>query len=163
MKIITEGVLVFASAQGLFREYKNKAFDYNFPNGLSKLLEQQTIIALTTSEGDDLIIEFVENNTILENFDKEIKQVITLSNNDKLLILSHAEFSQICDAHGDSENYPWPIEKIENIEAGKFLVKIKVKNTSNEFEKYEAYFKLTVSLTKIENSEIHNEVIEIST
>lgn len=162
MKISTEGVLVFASAQGLCNEYKDKEFDYDFPNGLSKLLEQQAIIALTTSDGDNLIIEFVDNKTIQENFDKEIEQVITLSPKDKLLILSHAEFTQICDANGDSENYRWPIEKIESIEAGKYLVNIKVKNTSSEFEKHEAYFKLTVSMTKIENSKISNEVLEIS-
>ena len=80
--------MIFASAQGLACEYKEKEFDYDFPDGLSKLLEQQTIIALTTQDGDELIVEFSDSDTsIQENFDREIEQVIKLLPQDKLLIL----------------------------------------------------------------------------
>ena len=97
----------------------------------------------------------------IQDFDKEIEQAILISNNDELLILSHAEFTQICDENGDSENYGWPIEKIETIEAGNYLVNIKVKNTSSEFEKYEAYFKLSVSMKKMDSREMGNEVLDL--
>ncbi len=160
MNISTEGVLVLASAQGLLNEYKDKEFDYGFPEGLSNLLEKQTIIALQTSDGDELLIDFVENIDS-EEFDKEINQIIDLQTNDTLLVLSHAEFTQICSNNGKINDYLSNILKIENIEAGKYHVKIRIKNVSEEFDEYEAYFKLSISMNKVENSNVKNEVFEI--
>ncbi len=156
MNISTEGVLVLASAQGLSNEYKDKEFDYDFPEGLSNLLEKHTIIALQTSDGDELLIDFVENMDS-EEFDKEINQIIDLQTNDTLLVLSHAEFSN----NGKINDYLSNILKIENIEAGKYHVKFRIKNVSEEFDEYEAYFKLSISMNKVENSNLRNEVFEI--
>lgn len=163
MKISTEGVLILASAQGLLDEYQGKEFDYDFPDGLSNLLKRQAIIALTTQDGDDLIIEFVDADSgIEEDFDREIAQVITLAPQDQLLILSHAQFTEICDANGNSEGYRWPIEKIEPIAAGKYLVNIKIKDTASDFDTYKAYFKLSISMTKVAHSYVINEVVDLS-
>src|SRR4051812_18461622 len=94
MKFFSEGALVLASAKALADEYKNKEFDYDFPEGLSQLLEQNAIIALTTSAGDSLVLE-IQEEKLTGDYDKVITQWIELQPADDILILSHAEFTGI--------------------------------------------------------------------
>ena len=164
IKISTGGVLIFASSKGLMREYEEKEFDYDFPKGLMKLLAQQLIIALTTSDGDDLIIEFDDKNQkSADHFDKEIDQFIKLDSDDALLVMSHSDFTRICDnKNGDHTKFGWPINKIDGLQKGTYHLNIKVQNVSKEFEKYAAYFRLILTINKIEEIKSFNEVIEIS-
>lgn len=64
IKIISEGVLVLASSEGLKEEYKNKEFDYNFPNGIQNLLNSNQVIAINTLDGDDLLIEIIKDKEL---------------------------------------------------------------------------------------------------
>lgn len=161
MKIISEGVLVIASSKALITEYKDKKFDYNFPDGISKLLKEHKIIALTTSEGDNLIIEFDNSKDLKLQCDKEFNQMLKLDMNDELLILSHSEFTQICDKNGDYHNYKWPIQKIEGLSSGTYSVNIKVENLTDRFEEFNAYFRLVIQMEKYKGVGIINEVKEI--
>jgi hypothetical protein len=163
MKIISEGVLVLASAKGLENEYRDKEFDFDFPNGISKLLNENIIIALTTSGGDNLIVDFsvgVDSNV---PFDKVINQFIKLNDNDDLLILSHADFTQICSKNGDLKKYGWPIQKLEHLDSGIYSVSIKIENIEDRFDEYQAYFRLTIEMNKyFDGMDFENEVFEIT-
>jgi hypothetical protein len=163
MRIISEGVFVLASAKGLAKEYINKEFDYDFPNGISKLLNEHIIIALTTSDGDNLIVDFKKELDSNESFEKEINQYIKLDEQDDLLILSHAEFTQICDENGDYKEYKWPIQKIEQLDSGIYHVNIRVENLRDRFDEFNAYFRLTICINKTNDTTASmNEVIDIS-
>lgn len=163
MKIVTGGVLVLASSKGLKEEYLDKEFDYEFPDGINKLLSEQKIVALTTSDGDDIVLD-IKINTSLPTVDfyKEIDQFITLMSEDELLILSHAEFTGICRKKGDHVIYGWPVKKIEGLSKGTYHCNIGVENVSNDFDKYQAYFKLTITLNRVEIIKHKNRVFEIS-
>lgn len=163
MKIISEGVLILASAKGLANEYVDKEFDYDFPNGISKLLNEHIIIALTTSDGDNLIVDFKKELDLNDSFEKEINQYIKLEKQDDLLILSHAEFTQICDKNGDCKKYKWPIQKIEQLDSGIYHVNIRVENLRDRFDEFNAYFRLTIWMNKTnEIIDLQNNVIDIS-
>lgn len=163
MKIISEGVLVLASANGLSKEYKDKEFDYDFPNGISNLLNEHIIIALTTSDGDNLIVDFKKELDSNELFDKEINQYIKLDGHDDLLILSHAEFTQICDENGDYKKYKWPIQKVGQLDSGIYHVNIRVEDLGDRFDEYNAYFRLIIRMNKTNKIiDLQNDVIDIS-
>lgn len=163
MKISTEGVLVLASAKRLAKEYAEKEFDYHFPDGLSALLQQHSIIALTTMMGDSLIIDFVDEFDPTATVDNEIQQWIELEEDDLLLVLHHGEFTWICDAKGDYTQVHWsPVQKIANLSAGNYLVTIKIQDLSDQIDDFEAYFRLTVQLKKSEEvAPTENEVMDI--
>jgi hypothetical protein len=164
IKISTEGLLVFASAQGLLKTYQHTKFDYDFPDGISGLLNEQIAIALLTSSGNNIIIEFAhESLTPSSNIQKEINQYLRLDPNDELLILTHAEFTQICSGGGDYNNHGYPIQKIKDLEAGTYQLNIKVENVEAQFETLQAYFRLWVTLKKTSHGQdFKNTVIEIA-
>ena len=168
MEISTEGVLVLTSAKGLANTYKNKTFDYSFPEGLADILEAHVAIALQTSDGDELVIEFEDEETD-ETPDNEIIRYIRLASEDELLVLSHADFTMICSNNqGDYRQYGRSIEKIENIAEGLYEVKIKVWNPievdeDDEEEEEEGwFFRLSISMKPVEEALHGNEVMEIT-
>ncbi|MCL5246595.1 hypothetical protein M4I21_12290 [Cellulophaga sp. 20_2_10] len=162
-KLITEGVLIIASSNSLKRKYKNEEFNYDFPDGISQLIFDNSIIAITNSGGDSLLVEFsMEKEVDIAEFDKVIEQSIELSENDELLILSHAEFTMICRKDGDFRNDKcWPIKFSKSLENGKYLVQIAVMDVEEEFEKYNAYFKVDINLKKISEELTTNFVCEL--
>jgi len=162
-KLTTEGVLIIASSNSLKEKYKNEEFNYDFPNGISQLISDNSIIAITNSGGDNLLVEFsLEKEIDITEFDKVIEQSIELSENDELLILSHAEFTMICTKDGDYKNGEcWPIKFSKPIEKGKYLVQIAVIDVEEEFEKYNAYFKVIINLRKKTEELIVNFVCEL--
>ena len=161
MKISTEGVLVIASAKKLAEEYLDKSFNYDFPEGISKLLDENSIIALTTSEGDNIVLNILpDEEKLIGDFDKVITQWIELKTDDQILLLSHAEFTEICTKKGDYKIYGWPVKKIDK-ERGLYKVKIGVDDFSDNFDEIEAYFRLTISITRSEENE-PNQVTEIA-
>jgi hypothetical protein len=160
MKISTEGVLVIASARKLAEEYLDKSFNYAFPEGLSKLLDENSIIALTTSDGDHLVLNILpDEEKLIGDFDKVITQWIELKTDDQLLLLSHAEFTEICTKKGDYKLYGWPVSKIDK-QHGLYKVKIGVDDFRDNFDEIKAYFRLTISITRSEKNE-PNQVTEI--
>ncbi len=161
MKISTEGVLFLASAKKLAEEYMDKSFNYDFPQGLSKLLDGNSIIALTTSDGDNVVLDILpDGEKLTGDFDKVITQWIELKIDDQLLILSHAEFTQICTKKGDYKIYGWPVKKIDK-GPGLYQVRIGVDDFRDNFDEIETYFRLTISIRKSEEKGI-NEVMEIA-
>ncbi len=161
-KLITEGVLVIASSNSLKKEYENKEFDYNFPAGINELISQNSIIAITNSGGDNIIAEYDTNKEIkYSDYDKVIEQSIEFSDNDELLILSHSEFTMICDKDGNYKNYGFPITFSEPIEKGKYIVEIAVNDVSEEFEVYKAYFKIIINLKPLKGEKIENFICEL--
>jgi hypothetical protein len=162
MKIISEGVLVLASSQGLIQEFSEKEFNYDFPDGLTKLLKEQKIIALLTSEGDDLLIDIQENEELnSDNFDKVVSQYLNFKEKDELLLLSHAEFTMICRKGGNYKSYGWPVKKLAGLSEGTYRFDIGIDDVSERFEEFNAYFKLTISLNKVEGNKTGNKVMEI--
>jgi hypothetical protein len=162
MKILNEGVLILASAKKLAEEYADKFFNYDFPDGLSKLLGENSIVALTTSDGDDIVLEVLtKKEKLIGDFDKVITQWIELKSGDQLLILTHGEFTQICSKKGDYKIAGWPIKKIEGYEQGVYKVKIGVEDFRDNFDEIEAYFRLTISIAKSEEKE-PNRVTEVA-
>lgn len=164
MEISTEGVLILASAKGLANEYKDKEFNYSFPEGLADILDQHTAIALMTSDGDELRVEFEETD---ETPDKEIIRYIRLLPEDELLVLCHSDFTTICDNYnGDYTQYSRSVEKLENIAEGLYEVTIKVWNPKeideDEEEEEEWFFKLSVSMKPVTEAPEGNEVTEIT-
>lgn len=161
MKLVTEGVLVLASSKGLIEEYQNKDFNYDFPEGLNNLLDEHKIIALTTEKGDDLLIDIKQNVDLpTTNFDNEINQCLSFQPKDELLILSHANFTQICRFNkGNYKHYRWPVKKIEGFDKGTYHFNIAVEDVSGEFEKYNAYYKVTITINKADNSKMTNKVV----
>lgn len=149
-KLTTEGVLIIASSNSLKQKYKTEQFNYDFPDGISQLINDNSIIAITNSGGDSLLVEFSMQKQInITEFDKVIEQSIKLSENDELLILSHAEFTMICDKDGDFKNDKcWPIKFSKSIEKGQYLVQVAVIDVEEEYEKYNAYFKVKINLQK---------------
>ena len=143
--------------------YQDKDFNYDFPEGLSELLNNQKIIAITTPEGDNLLIEVIQNEELPENdFDNEIDQFISFESEDELLILSHADFTQICHfKKGNCKEFRWPIQKSEGFDKGTYHFNIGIEDVSNEYEKYEAYYKVTITIKKVESMGVKNKVVEI--
>jgi len=162
-KIITEGVLVLASSSALKDKYNFEEFDYDFPNGFSDLSDSNSIIALTTSEGDDLqVIIQSENSLQKSKYDKVITQYLNIQKSDELLILSHAEFIMICNRkNGDYKEYGWPIKFKESIESGQYKVELGIKDVSEEFEKYQAYFVIKINIERTSDTLTPNEVFDI--
>lgn len=172
MEISTEGVLILASAKALANEYKDKEFDYAFPEGFQHLLDQQVAIALQTSDCDELVIEFTETET-KEAPDHEIIRYIRISPEDELLVLSHADFTMICNGHhGDYASYGRALEKVDALESGLYEVKIKVWDPKDEEEfdedeeddyEYEGwFFRLSISMKLVDEALHGNDVIEIN-
>jgi hypothetical protein len=160
MNISTEGVLILASAKKLAEEYKDKSFNYDFPEGLSKLLDENSIIALTTSDGDNIVLEILPDEVkLIGDFDKIITQWIELKSEDEILVLSHAEFTGICTKKGDYRIYGWPVKKIANKEEGVYKIKIGVDDFRDNFDEIQAYFRLTISISRSEEKET-NQVTE---
>jgi len=162
IQLVSEGVLVLASSKGLIAEYQNKEFDYNFPEGIKNVLYNNAIICLHTPDGDNLIIDELENiEFVKQKYDRIIEQYIEFDIDDELLIISHADFTMLCDKGGDYTKYGWPIEKLKIPDSGSYKISIGVKNVSDKFEKYSAYFLLTLSIDKFYGDFNRNTVIEI--
>ena len=164
MELSTEGVLVLASARGLEKEYAEKEFDYDFPEGLAQLLAEHAAVALTTESGDELLIDLHLNQPVPDvPFDHEINQYLYLQADDELLVLSHADFTQIC-AHkkGDYTQHRTSVEKIDIPAPGLYHVNIRVEDVGDRFDDLEAYFRLSITLNRVEGSAEPNTVSDIS-
>lgn len=111
----TAGVLLFCSKIGLKNYFANRAFDYNFPEGILPLIEAGIVAAVVTESGEDVTGEI----RIMEGInDKPDYQLATgtkfrIEENDEILVLSHSEFTTLCaDKKGDVDNFDFWSEKI---------------------------------------------------
>jgi hypothetical protein len=162
--IVTEGVLVIASSSALKSEYSEKEFDYDFPNGLSRLLDKNNVIALTTSEGDDLKIT-IELDTPIDwtKYEKVINQYLTITDeNDELLIMSHAEFTMICrHKKGDYKKYGQSLEFVNRLKKGLYKIEIGIIYTGDDYDKHQTSFNLKINISETQEDVNSNEVFDI--
>ncbi len=105
----TEGVLIIASIKGLKEYYSIRDFEYDFPDDLFNLFKEGIIFAAVTEESiNELIIitENVEEDNLIEYKLLTNFNVLNVREDDRILILDHATFTQICDwNHGDYNEY----------------------------------------------------------
>ncbi len=162
IKLYAEGVLVIASSKALMSKYSENEFDYNFPGGLAELLKEHQIIALTTNEGDSVNLS-VSFNTELNhsNFDNVISQYLSIKSDDELLILNHAEFTMICDDKGNYKDYSSPIQFSKSIPEGFYKINIGIKNTGDEYEKYQAYYIVELNIVSSEITSEPNQILDL--
>ena len=158
----TEGVLIIASSNALKKKYNTQEFDYNFPEGLDELIKQNLLVAITHSGGDYLIAECIYSKDLdyLE-FDKVIEQSIKLSEDDELLVLSHAEFTMICDKDGDYKNFGSPVTYVKSNLNGMIKIQIGVIDTTEEFDKYQAYFRIKINIKEDSDELLENYICEL--
>lgn len=98
--ISTEGVFILTSAIGLAQHYSHQEFDYDYPEGLMDVINKGVTAALTTENGDDLrVIITDESLDAYEGFDVIGSYPFQILPNDTVYLLSHAEFTQICDQY----------------------------------------------------------------
>jgi hypothetical protein len=101
----TEGVLILASAEALKTYFSNNEFDYTFPKGILPLVLDKKVFAMVTEETVDKLTIYDERAEVEQCLssgkweDLKVKFYLTIESNDKLLLLSHADFTQICDWH----------------------------------------------------------------
>ena len=112
-----EGVLILASSNQLKKFYSSHQFNYDFPKGLTGLLENYSIIAINAYDSSfEIVVDlddieenqkaitstvFVEGKSIKSNIHFEGEE-------DELLILNHADFTMICNNHkGNYKDYGW--------------------------------------------------------
>ena len=162
INVNTEGVLVLASSKRLIEEFNTKEFSYEFPSGLRSLLVSNSIVALTTNEGDFVKLNLLFDKPLIwKNYDKVIEQTLIFEVGDELLIMNHAEFTMICAKHGDYREYGWPIRLNGPIEKGNYSLEVGIIYRGDEFEKHQVYFELDINFVSITVIEDPNQVYDI--
>lgn len=99
--INTEGVLIFANITKCISYYADKAFDYNYPKGLSELLQQGIIHIITTDEAVeqvDFVFDKAEVDTDTFEY-HESYNYLKVAEGDEIRALSHADFTQMCHSY----------------------------------------------------------------
>lgn len=106
--INTEGVLIFANVTKCKSYYADKAFDYNYPKGLSELLQQGIIHIITTDEIVEQV-DFVFNKEEIDTNEFEYHEsynYLKVAEGDEIRALSHADFTQMCHSYkGNLEEF----------------------------------------------------------
>jgi hypothetical protein len=97
--IDTEGVLLIVSANQMQSIYSQQKFDYNYPEGLYKLISTGHLYAVTTQEslselyiyGTEPSSEILKNCTLVgdQNF-------LQVGKDDKWILIDHASFTMTC-------------------------------------------------------------------
>ena len=106
--LCTEGVLVIASKQGLKDYFAENEFGYDYPNDLFPLINAGIAFPITTESSEDikLTMKALEWGNKNEGFNEIGFYKIHVQEGDVLQIMSHAEFTQICDWHkGDVDKF----------------------------------------------------------
>lgn len=110
----TEGVLLVCSKKGLKKYVAGTEFNYQFPEGILPLVNNGSVIALTTESSDEVKGEVID---IAMNDYKGYKligeQNLYIDADDEVYVLSHSEFTEICSNHqGDIDAFSFWNEKI---------------------------------------------------
>lgn len=118
----TSGVLLICSKIGLKKYFSNNTFDYNYPDGIIPLINNGSVIALTTESSEDIkgeLIDFSMND--YKGYRLYGEQNFFIEKEDEIYVLSHSEFTQICsNHHGDIDAFSFWDKKImvDNLRAG---------------------------------------------
>jgi hypothetical protein len=148
----TSGVLLLCSKKGLQKYYADKEFNYDFPEGILPLINEGIILAVVTESGEDVVGQV----RISESLNGDHEYLPTIDNkffldvDDEIFLLSHAEFTQICDSHrGDIAAFSFWDEKIsiKNAQQGWYSVRTYYK-TSEEMPYLDIIFDFTFAETE---------------
>lgn len=145
----TDGVLLLCSKKGLKKYYKEREFNYDFPEGILPLVNQGIVAAIVTESGDDVTGEIIIMGGMndKENYTLSSENKLFIEPEDDLFILSHSEFTQICNNHqGDIDDFDFWNEKImiSNLRSGWAFLFMHTK-VSDEIPYIDIVFQLTFS------------------
>ncbi len=114
-EIDTDGVLLLCSKKGLKNYFQTVTFDYQFPDGILPLVNKGIVAAIVTESGEEVTGEV----RVMEGMNDKPKHQLSgegkfyIEEDDELFVLSHGEFTQICDTFkGDIDRYEFRSEKI---------------------------------------------------
>lgn len=145
----TDGVLLLCSKKGLEKYYRERDFNYDFPDGILPLVNLGIIAAIITESGEDVAgeIRIMEGMNDKENYTLSSENKFFIDLEDELFLLSHSEFTQICaSTKGDIDNFAFWNEKvsISNLRSGWAFLFIHTKS-SDEMPYLDIIFDLTFS------------------
>lgn len=145
----TDGALLLCSKKGLKKYYEKREFNYDFPEGIIPLVNQGIIAAIVTESGDDVTGEILvmEGMNDKKNYTLSSENKLFIEPEDDLFVLSHSEFTQICDQYqGDIDRFDFWNEKImiSNLRSGWAFLFIHTK-VSDEIPYIDIVFQLTFS------------------
>lgn len=118
----TNGVLLICSKKGLKKYFSKNTFNYNYPDGILPLINNGSVIALTTESSEDIkgvLIDLSMNE--YKGYKLYGEQNFFIEEEDEIYVLSHSEFTQICsNHHGDINAFNFWDKKIvaDNLRSG---------------------------------------------
>ncbi|THF53175.1 hypothetical protein E6C50_02945 [Flavobacterium supellecticarium] len=130
----TEGVLIFANITKCKAYYSDKEFDYNYPEGLSELVQQGIVHIITTDEAVEVVnFAFDTDEIDLDMWDyHDSYNYLKVDEGDEIRAISHADFTQMCHHYkGDLEAFVDSSLTLKNILNPGF------EKTKEEYFKYE--------------------------
>ena len=158
--VSTEGVLLLCAQVGLKNYYQNKAFDYDYPEGILPLINQGIALAITTESGDEVCVQVTLNDSPnITDFQDLGTYQLEVQANDALFFLDHATFTQICDGlRGDINQYEFddtysPKVALENLPTGWYQVQAYGKPL-DDFEEKQCYLEMIFRFMPIAQKEI---------
>lgn len=133
----TSGVLLVVSKSALQTAFLTQPFNYDFPEGILPLVNSGGVLAVVTESGEDvkgrLLIDAPEAT---DGFSLVGTQKFCVKPKDEIFILSHSEFTQICDWHkGDIAAFSFHHKKqmLKKPNAGWYTAKIYAKLPKNGY------------------------------
>lgn len=118
----TSGVLLVCSKKGLKKYFSNNTFNYDYPEGILPLINNGSVVALTTESSEDIKGELIDTSmNDYKGYKLYGEQNFFIEEDDEIYILSHSEFTQICSNHsGDINAFSFCDEKIivEDLRSG---------------------------------------------
>lgn len=134
----TGGVLCLISKEGYKKYLESKDFNYDYPEGILPLINEGSLIALTTESTEEVKVIFTsEGMNNYEGFNEIGDQKLFIHPNDELFILDHGSFTQIGDWHkGDIDKFEFHTEKqfIPDLKLGWYLISLFAKEVPQEDE-----------------------------
>lgn len=97
----TEGVMIIANITKCKAYYANKDFDYRYAEGLEELIKGGIIHIVTTDEDVEVVELTFDKSDINPDTFKHLESYnfLSVDKGDEVRAISHADFTQMCDAH----------------------------------------------------------------
>lgn len=109
----TDGVWLLCSKEGLKNYFLDKDFNYDFPEGVLPLVDLGIAIAIVTETCEEVQGQIINTAAEAESYDLISEQNFYVAPADEVYILSHAEFTLICDNYkGDIDGFEFWNPKI---------------------------------------------------
>ena len=152
--INTEGVLFVCSSEKLLKRYEKEEFSYDFPSNILTARESHELFAIKIISGNEVRVQVSQedNNDVQEKYNdwENISCFsLVLEDTDKMIFLSHSEFTQVCSRfNGDINKFTHlePIRIIEGLESGYYTVEVYAREL--DFDEVEVFSELTFILKK---------------